>query len=147
MGTSWLTRSTRLARQMTRPLPVRALALLALTAPYLQGGLVKAFDFPGAVQEMVHFGLAPAAPMALAVIVLELGASALILVGRFRWAGAAALALFTIAASCLANPFWAMADAARMSAANAFFEHLGLSGALVLVAWYDLTHSQHEDAA
>lgn len=147
MATSWITRTTRLARRVVCPLPVRALALLALTGPYLQGGLVKAFDFPGAVQEMVHFGLAPAAPMALAVIILELGASTLILSGRLRWAGAAALAAFTFAASCLANPFWALADAARLSAANAFFEHLGLAGALVLVAWFDLTHSKHEDAA
>ena len=36
----------------------------------------------GAVAEMAHFGLHPAAPLALAVIVLELGASALVLSGR-----------------------------------------------------------------
>ena len=55
---------------------LRWLALLALSAPYLQGALVKAADFGAAIAEMQHFGLAPAAPLAAAVIVLELGAAA-----------------------------------------------------------------------
>ncbi|MFG1478677.1 DoxX family protein [Xanthobacter sp. V4C-4] len=128
------------ARRLLAPAPVRALALLALTGAYIQGGLVKALDFPGAVAEMAHFGLAPAAPLALAVIGLELGAPALLLAGVWRWAAALALAAFTLAATLLANRFWTLAGAERMMAANAFFEHLGLCGAFVLVAWFDLTH-------
>ncbi len=75
---------------------VRWLALLALCAAYLQGGLTKALDFPVAIAEMNHFGLAPAAPMAALVIALELGASAMILTGFGRWLGALALAAFTL---------------------------------------------------
>ena len=45
--------------------------LLALCAAYVQGGLVKALDFSGAVAEMAHFGLQPAAPFAAATIALE----------------------------------------------------------------------------
>lgn len=131
---------TSLARRLLSPAPVRALALLALTSAYLQGGFNKALDFPGAVAEMVHFGLAPAAPFAVAVIVLEIGASALVLFGIYRWLGALALAAFTVLASLLANRFWSMAPPERAFAANAFFEHLGLAGAFVLVAWHDLTH-------
>src|SRR6218665_984615 len=41
---------------------LRWLALLALCAAYIQGGLVKAFDLPGAIAEMAHFGLQPALP-------------------------------------------------------------------------------------
>jgi uncharacterized membrane protein YphA (DoxX/SURF4 family) len=117
---------------------VHALALLALCAAYLQGGLTKALDFDAAIAEMRHFGLQPAAPMALAVIVLELVASVLVIAGWYRWLGALALALFTLAASVVANPFWAMAGEARFMATNAFFEHIGLAGGLVLVAWHDL---------
>lgn len=117
---------------------VRWLALLALCAAYLQGGLVKAFDFAGAVGEMNHFGLQPAAPLALAVIVLELGASALILSGRFRWLGALALTVFTLGATFVANRYWSLAGHDRFMAMNAFYEHLGLAGAFVLVAWMDL---------
>src|SRR5262245_20299117 len=48
------------------------IALLGLCAAYVQGGIVKATDFSGAVAEMEHFGLAPAAPLAIGVIALEL---------------------------------------------------------------------------
>lgn len=130
---------TSLARRLICLPPVRALALLALTSAYLQGGFNKALDFPGAVAEMAHFGLQPAVPFAAAVIALEIGASALILSGFGRWLGALALAAFTVLASVLATPFWSMALPERTFAANAFFEHLGLAGAFVLVAWHDLT--------
>ena len=120
------------------PRALRWLALLLLCAAYLQGGLQKAWDFPGAIAEMNHFGLAPAAPMALAVIVLELGASALILSGRLRWLGALALAAFTLAATFVALRFWTLSGPERFMATNAFFEHLGLAGGFLLVAWHDL---------
>lgn len=122
--------------------PVRLLALLALCGAYLQGGLVKAFDLAGAQAEMAHFGLTPALPFALAVIALELGASAMILSGRGRWLGALALAGFTVLAALLANRFWALPmGPERGATANAFFEHLGLAGAFVLVAICDLAAS------
>ena len=120
------------------PRVLRWLALLAICSAYLQGGLVKLLDFPGAIAEMQHFGLSPAVPMAVAVIVLELGASLLILSGRLRWLGALALALFTLAATFMANRFWQMPLAERGMVMNGFFEHLGLAGALVYVAWHDL---------
>ncbi len=117
---------------------VRWLALLLLCAAYLQGGLNKLLDFGGAVGEMRHFGLAPAAPLAAAVIVCELGAAAMVLSGRLRWLGAAWLALFTVAASFIANRYWEMAGMQRFMAANSFYEHLGLAGGFLLVAWHDL---------
>lgn len=117
---------------------LRWLALLLLCAAYLQGGLVKAWDFQGAVAEMVHFGIAPAAPAAAATIALELGASVLILSGFYRWAGALGLAGFTFMANLLANRFWELAPPEQMMSANGFFEHLGLVGGFLLVAVADL---------
>lgn len=114
------------------------LALLLLCSAYLQGGIDKAMDFPGAIAEMQHFGLSPAAPMAVAVIALEIGASLMILTGRWRWLGALALAAFTLAATFLANRFWSAPPDARVMLANGFFEHLGLVGGFIAVAWYDL---------
>ena len=125
---------------------VRWLALLGLCAAYLQGGLNKAIDFPAAIAEMNHFGLSPAAPLAIAVIVLELGASVLILTGFYRWLGALALAGFTLFATFVALRFWEMAPPERFMAANSFFEHLGLVGGFVLVAWHDL-QQRHEGRA
>lgn len=116
------------------------LALLALCAAYLQGGLVKALDFDAAVAEMRHFNLAPAAPIAAATIALEIGASLCILTGYLRWLAALALAGFTLLASFLANPFWSVLPSERLAMANAFFEHLGLVGGFLLVAWQDVRH-------
>lgn len=125
-------------RWITSP-SLRWIALLLLCAAYLQGGLNKALDFGSAIAEMNHFGVSPAAPMAVAVIVLELGASVLILTGFYRWLGALALGAFTLFATFVALRFWQMpVGQERFMAANAFFEHLGLVGGFVLVAWHDL---------
>jgi uncharacterized membrane protein YphA (DoxX/SURF4 family) len=125
------------ARLFTAPW-VRWLALLGLCAAYLQGGFNKATDFAAAVAEMNHFGLSPAAPLAIAVIVMEIGASVLVLTGFHRWLGALMLAGFTLFATFVALRFWEMAPPERFMAANSFFEHLGLVGGFVLVAWHDL---------
>jgi len=126
------------ARSPKRALAMRWIALLGLCSAYLQGGLVKAMDFSGAVAEMAHAGLAPATPLAAATVVLELAAPLAILTGRFRWLGALALAAFTLMATFLVNRFWEMTPPNRMPTANAFFEHLGLVGGFLLVAWHDI---------
>ena len=117
---------------------VQSLALLCLCAAYLQGGWYKALNFRGAVAEVKALGLTPAAPIAAAVLVLQLAASALILTGWYRWLGALALAGFTVLAALLADRFWAAPQAERQRAANAFFEHWGLVGGMLLVTWHDL---------
>jgi len=116
---------------------VRWCALLALCAAYLQGGLVKALSFDGAVAEMLHFGMSPPALVAILVIALELGASLMILFGIYRWIGALALAAFTLIATFLANRFWEVPEGITGMLANAFFEHIGLVGGFILIAWYD----------
>jgi XapX domain-containing protein len=117
---------------------IRFIALLGLCAAYIQGGLVKLFDFGGAVAEMQHFGLPVAPAMACATIATELVASALILSGVYRWLGALALAVFTFIATFITLRFWEVPQPERFMVANAFFEHLGLVGGFLLVAWYDL---------
>ena len=128
---------TRIASMFALPW-VRWVALLGLCAAYLQGGIQKALDFGGAMAETTHFGLAPAGPITLATIVVELGAALLILSGFYRWLGALMLAVFTLMATFVANRFWDASGSERFMLANAFFEHLGLVGGFLLVAWYDL---------
>jgi len=124
------------------PLPQTSLLyrclLLLLCAAYLQGGLEKLFDFSAAMAEMRHFGIAPAALFAPLTIAGELGASLMILAGPLRWVGALYLALFTFVANFLANRFWLLDGMARTMAENGFFEHLGLVGGFLIVAWIDL---------
>lgn len=118
---------------------MRFIAYLGLCAAYLQGGLNKLTDFPGAIGEMTHFGLSPAPLFAVIVILLELAASVMILAGFFRWLGSLALGAFTLLATFLALRFWELPDGMeRFMAANSFFEHLGLVGGFLLVAWLDL---------
>jgi uncharacterized membrane protein YphA (DoxX/SURF4 family) len=132
----------RLVDVITAP-ATRTVALLALCAAYIQGPLTKIFDFSGAIAEMEHFGLHPTVLFAVAVIVFELMASAMVVSGFFRWLGALALSGFTLLATAIALRFWEMAPGMdRMMATNAFFEHLGLAGAFVIVAALDLTKEE-----
>lgn len=118
---------------------IRFIAYLGLCAAYLQGGIVKLTDFPGAIAEMNHFGLTPAPLFAVLVIALELGASLMILTGRLRWLGALGLAGFTLLATGIVLRYWELpVGQERFMAANSFFEHLGLVGGFLLVAWLDL---------
>lgn len=140
MSTDWMdSKVTPIAGQVLGGDWGRFLALLGLCAAYLQGGIDKTLDFQSAIGEMQHFGLTPAAPLAVVVIVLELGASILILTGFYRWVAALALAAFTLAATFIAARYWELPmGQERFMAANTFYEHLGLVGGFVLVAGHDL---------
>lgn len=134
LGAKLLTRGRGIASSS----PIYFIALLLLCAAYLQGGINKVLDFGGAVAEARHFGLEPAALVAIATIVTELLASALILTGVLRWLGALWLAIFTLMATFIANRFWEVPMPQRFAMENSFFEHLGLIGGFLLVAWHDL---------
>ena len=142
-STSFSDRLANWARPVFGSAAIRWLAYLGLCAAYLQGGLNKLMDFQGAVGEMTHFGLSPASLLAGLVIALELGASIMILSGKLRWLGALALAAFTLMATFVALRFWELpVGQERFMAANSFFEHLGLIGGFLLVAWLDLQNEQ-----
>lgn len=127
-------------KRLLRSRVTEFVALVALCSAYIQGPIVKLLDFPGAIAEMEHFGLHPSEAFAVAVIAFELVMSALVISGVLRWAGALALAIFTLLATFVALRFWEMpVGMERSMAMNAFFEHLGLCGAFVLVAARDLT--------
>jgi uncharacterized membrane protein YphA (DoxX/SURF4 family) len=114
------------------------IGLLGLCAAYLQGGIDKVLDFSGAVAETEQLGLNPAFVLTVATIFTELTASALILSGFYRWFGALWLAGFTLIATFVANRFWDFPQPDRFNIENSFFEHLGLVGGFMLVAFYDL---------
>lgn len=130
---------TGLGKSFAGSKAIEFMALLALCSAYIQGPLTKLFDFNGALAEMDHFGLRPTLFFAIAVMIFELAMSAAILGGFLRWAAALALGVFTLLATSLALRFWELPPGMeRTMAMNGFFEHLGLAGAFLLVAWYDL---------
>jgi uncharacterized membrane protein YphA (DoxX/SURF4 family) len=133
-----LDRLARTIKPLVATRPLHFIALLGLCAAYIQGGLTKLLDFNAAVVEAQHFGLPFAAATATAAIVTELAGSALILTGIYRWLGALWLAGFTLLATFVANRFWEMQLPQRLMLENSFFEHLGLVGGFLLIAWLDL---------
>ena len=108
------------------------LSRAALVSAFLIGGIQKFVDFPGAIAEQAHFGLQPAWLWAAAAVIIELGGSLLIIVGRWVWLGAGGLGVLTAVAMLTANNFWAMTGHDRFMAVNSFFEHLGLIAGLIL---------------
>jgi uncharacterized membrane protein YphA (DoxX/SURF4 family) len=109
-------------------------ARVALVSAFLIGGLTKLSDFSAAIAEQEHFGLHPGWLWAALAIVVELGGSALVMLGRLVWLGAGGLGVLTAVAMLTANDFWHLTGHDRFMALNAFFEHLGLIAGLVIVS-------------
>jgi transmembrane protein len=110
------------------------LARVLLTFVFWSSGLAKVIDFGGAVAEMEHYGVMPAVPMAIAVILVQLCASALVISGRWVWLGAGALGIFTVLTIPIAHAFWTMTGEAAFIEMMFTFEHVSLIGGLVMIA-------------
>jgi uncharacterized membrane protein YphA (DoxX/SURF4 family) len=110
-------------------------ARLALTSSYLLGGVTKLLNFSAAIAEQEKVGLHPGWLFAALTILVELGGSALVLSGTMVWLGAGALGCLTAVAMLAADKFWTKSGAERVAQANTFFEHLGLIGGFVLIAF------------
>ncbi len=112
------------------------LARFGLCLAFLYSGLSKLLNFPAAVAEQAHFGLRPPALLAAAVIVVQLGGSALVLLAsaRLRASGALMLAGFTAVATPIGHAFWTLDGIERFHNLNAFLEHAGLIGGFAIVA-------------
>jgi uncharacterized membrane protein YphA (DoxX/SURF4 family) len=109
-------------------------ARIALASPFFISGMIKLFDFQGAVAEVAGLKLQPAAFFAVAVILTQLGGSALFLTRRFCWLGAGILSVFTLIATLLAHPFWIFPDAERGHQMATFFEHVAIIGGFAVAA-------------
>lgn len=111
------------------------LAAVLLTLPYWTSGIAKLLDLDGAFAEAAHFGLSPAWLVVAATIFVQIGGSALVILGCLSWLGAGALGVFTAVATLIAHPFWQVADPMqRFHERNTFLEHVGLIGGFMLAA-------------
>lgn len=105
-----------------------------LTFPFWGSGLAKLIDFNGGVAEMRMFGLEPAPLFNIAVLATQLVGSALIVSGRHTWLGAGMLGVFTALTIPVVHRFWALEGEHGIVALHTATEHVGMIGALVLVA-------------
>jgi len=111
------------------------MARTVLTFMFWGSGLSKLIDFQTGTAEMAHFGLEPAALFNIAVIITQLGGSILIILNRWTWLGAGALAVFTVLTIPIAHSFWAMEEPFKTIEFHVVMEHITVIGALMVVAW------------
>lgn len=127
--------SPRLIATVLRAPGVALTGRVLLTSPFWISGLLKLVDFPSAIAEASHFGLQPAVPVAVAVILLQVGGALAVILSRWTWLGAGALGGFTALANVVGHAFWTLPDPmARFHDMNAFIANLGLIGGLVLAS-------------
>jgi transmembrane protein len=123
---------------MIRPILLSSGTLLAarilLTFPFWGSGLTKLIDFQGGVAEMAMFGLNPPAAFNVAVLLTQLVGSALVIANRWTWLGAGALGVFTALTIPVVHHFWSLDGERAIVAFHTATEHVGMIGALVLVA-------------
>jgi transmembrane protein len=111
------------------------LARVLLTLPYWTSGIAKLIDIGGALAEVQRFGLRPALLVLSLSILIEIGGSIAVIIGRWTWLAAGAQGVFTGLAALVAYPFWTISDPVlRFGSRNALLEHFGLIGGLMLAA-------------
>ena len=111
------------------------LARALLTFPYWTSGIAKLLDIGAALAEAQGYGLRPALLVVSLSILIEIGGSIAVIIGRCTWLAAGAQGVFTGMAALVAYPFWTISDPVlRFSFRNSLSEHLGLIGGLMLAA-------------
>jgi transmembrane protein len=115
-------------------LSTRLAARILLTFVFWSAGVAALFAFPERVAEMAHFGLQPAPLYAATTTVWLLLGSAMIILNRAAWLGAASLIVFTALTIPIAHAFWTMPKPERTAHFHVVMEHVSLVGALLAAA-------------
>ncbi len=117
------------AGQQVAPLFGRIL----VSAIFLWSGVGKIGGFAGTAGYMASKGLPMAEVLLVITILVEIGASILIIIGYQTRLAALALLLWMIPVTLIFHAFWAVpADQVQMQMIN-FFKNLGLMGAMLLL--------------
>jgi len=131
-GLQWLATPRIVAHVLDNPATL-LLTRICMTLPFWVGGLMKLLDWRGGVVEMEKTGLRPAWVFNLAVVIVELGGSALVIADRATWLGAGALGCFTFLSTFIAHRFWRATGPARTAELNNFHEHATICAAFILI--------------
>jgi transmembrane protein len=111
------------------------LARIALTLPYWWSGFDKASHPQQAMAEIGGLlGTSSPLPAYILLLLVQLGASFLVIANRAAWLGAGALGVFTLIVTILAHAFWNLHGPARFAEMNTFLEHIALIAGFVLAA-------------
>jgi len=114
------------------------LARIVLTTPFWGAGIQHLVQYQTIPGEMAHFGLNPALPYAIALIVTLFAGSALVIAGgKWGWLGAGWLGVFTALTIPICHAFWNMQGAEAMSEFRTVMEHIAIIGGLMVLAILD----------
>ncbi len=115
--------------------PLALLGRLLLAYVFIPAGIGKlGAGFAGTVGYIASKGLPMPEVLAVAAIVVEIGAGIALLIGwQTRWA-ALALALFTLMAALFFHNFWGVPADQVMTQKLMFTKNLGIAGGLLAIA-------------
>lgn len=108
------------------------MARILLTFVFWTSGLAKLLDFSANAAIMESFALYPGWAFNLATLILQLGASVMIILDRRAWLAAAALAVFTILTIPIVHPFWAKTGEEAFRDMTVALEHVSVIGGLAV---------------
>lgn len=126
---------------LLRNTPFTYFARIVLTFMFWASGLAKLIDFQAGTAEMAHFGLNPPALLNTLVLITQLGGSLLIILNKWAWLGAGALAVFTALTIPIAHDFWTMEEPMKTLEFYVVVEHVSIIGALMVVAYASVRRS------
>jgi len=114
--------------------PFALLARLLMALLFLPAGISKIGGFAGTAGYIGSVGLPlPEVGAAIAILV-EVGASVLLIIGLFTRPAALVLAVFTLVASFFFHAFWAMPAEAQMMQSLMFYKNIAVVGGLLAIA-------------
>ncbi|MFJ6322004.1 MULTISPECIES: DoxX family protein [unclassified Rhizobium] len=111
------------------------LARTVLTFMFWSSGLAKLFDFAAGLAEMRHFGLVPEVLFFFATVITLLLGSILVILDRWTWMAAGALAAFTVLTIPIAHNFWTMEEPMRTMEFHVVMEHITVVGGLFIAIY------------
>jgi putative oxidoreductase len=118
-------------KALTRFGPLLARVLLAQV--FLLSGTGKLFSFTQMSVFLFNKGLPAPEALLILVVLLEIGGGALLILGwQVRWV-AAAFVGFTLLASYLFHPFWAVGPDTALQELNNFMKNFAIVGGLLYV--------------
>jgi transmembrane protein len=110
------------------------LARVTITLPFWWSGFDKMLHPAAAIAEIHSIGLPPSLFLYGLLLLVQIGGSFAIIVNRYAWLGAGALAVFTAIVTYLAHAFWKLEGADRANELSVFLEHIALIGGMAFAA-------------
>jgi putative oxidoreductase len=113
--------------------PFALLARLLMALLFLPAGISKIGGFAGTAGYIGSVGLPMPEVGAAIAILVEVGASILLIIGLFTRPAALVLAVFTLVASFFFHAFWSMPAEAQMMQSLMFYKNIAIVGGLLAI--------------